>query len=324
MKVTKQMHNKELQTNYNIMKFISGLLMNKVGIKLINFNSKRIKGKSIDGISCSEQYIPSNEGGPDIRVRIFKPINDTGSLSGMLYIHGGGYIVGQPEEFLEVIKNFIDTKPCIIIAPDYRKAVDAPYPAAFNDCYDTLLWLNDNVKKLNVFSNKLIVAGHSAGGGLALAVSLKAADTKDVSIAFQMPIYPMIDDRQNTESAANNNSAGWNSKSNKLGWSLYLSDLKKNNIETPPYAAPARAGNYSKLPPTITFVGDLEPFRDETIAFVKKMKQQGIPVTFQLFEGCFHAFEFLFPKLEISKKATAFLLSSYASYVDKYITGSGY
>lgn len=322
MKVTKEMHNQELQAGYGIMKISSKLLMNNMGVRLLNSNSARSKGKNIEGLQCEEKYIASRNGGPDIRIRIFKPLHFTGQLPGMLYIHGGGYMLGNPEEFMTVIKKFIDTRPCIIVAPDYRKAFDAPYPAAFNDCYDTLLWVNENVNQLSMIPGKLIVAGHSSGGGLTAAVSLKATDTNDVKIAFQIPIYPMLDDRQNTESAKDNNSAGWNARSNKMGWSKYLGSLETNQSAIPAYAAPARAKDYSKLPPTITFVGDLEPFRDETIAYVKNLERNEIPVSFKLFKGCYHAFEVLFPKLEISKEAWSFLLTSYSNYTDKYIYGS--
>lgn len=319
MRVTKEMHHKELQPNYALMKLSSRLLMNSVGVRLLNANSARSKGKNIEGLHCEERYIPSRNGGPEIRVRIFKPCHHVGNLPGMLYIHGGGLIMGNPEDYLAIFKNYIDAKPCIIIAPDYRKAFDAPYPAPFNDCYDTLLWMNENTASLGIIPDKLIVAGHSAGGGIAAAVTLKATDTQDVKLAFQIPIYPMLDDRQDTESARNNNSAGWNSNANKMGWSAYLRDLHVQRKEIPAYAAPARAKDYSQLPPAITFVGDLEPFRDETIAYVENLKQAAVPVTFRLFEGCYHAFEVMFPKLEISKEAWAFLLTSYSDHVDKYI-----
>ncbi|MBS1592860.1 MAG: alpha/beta hydrolase [Bacteroidetes bacterium] len=281
-------------------------------------NSARLRGKNIEGLHCEERFIDSRNGGRKIRIRIFKPLNSTQKLPGMLYIHGGGYMIGSPEEFLSVIKKFIAAKPCIIIAPDYRKSDEAPYPAAFNDCYDTLLWANENQEALGIVSEKLIVAGHSAGGGLTAAVTLKATDTGDVKIAFQIPIYPMLDDRQNSESAKDNNAPNWDSKSNKLGWAKYLSGL----TDIPVYAAPSRNKNYLKLPPTISFVGDVEPFRDETIAYVENLKKAGIPVTFKLFKGCFHAFEILFPNLEISKEAWSFLLTSYAQYIDEYIYNS--
>lgn len=319
MQVRKEMLNKELQSSYWMLKMSAKLLMNKTGVRLLNSNSARSKGKNINGLQCEEKFISSRNDGPDIRIRIFKPLNFQNNLPGMLYIHGGGMLMGNPEDYLTIIKNFIDAKPCVIVAPDYRKALDAPYPAAFNDCYDTLLWMNENVAQLGVIQNKLIVAGHSAGGGLAAAVTLKATDTQNVKIAFQMPIYPMLDDRQNTESAIDNDAPGWSSKSNNLGWTSYLSDLKKKGAPIPSYAAPARATDYSKIPPTITFVGDLEPFRDETIQYVENLKQAGIPVAFKLYQGCFHAFDVVFPKLEISKDAWSYLLTSYCAYVDKYI-----
>lgn len=323
MRVTKEMHRKELQSGYSVMKIMSRILMNRVGVKLLNSNSARSKGKEIDGLHCEEKFVASRNGGPPIRVRVFKPLVYAGQLPGMLYIHGGGLVLGNPEDYLDIIKRYIDASPCIVVAPDYRKAFDAPYPAAFNDCYDTLLWMNANVKTLDIIPNKLIVAGHSAGGGIAAAVTLKATDLGEIKVAFQMPIYPMLDDRQNTESARDNNSAGWNSRSNKMGWSAYLRDLYKSGREIPAYAAAARASNYEKLPPTVTFVGDLEPFHDETISYVERLKKAGVPVTFKLFEGCYHAFDVLFPNLEVSKDAWSFLLDAYRNYIDKYIYNDG-
>ncbi len=319
MRIRKDMLNKELQSSYWMLKMSAKILMNKTGIRLLNSNSARSRGKNIDGLHCEEKSVLSRNGGPDIRIRVFKPLNFTGDLPGMLYIHGGGLLMGNPEEYLTVVKNFIDAKPCVVVAPDYRKAFDAPYPAAFNDCYDSLLWMNENVKELGMIPDKLIIAGHSAGGGLAAAVSLKATDTQDVKIAFQMPIYPMLDDRQNTQSATDNDAPGWSSRSNSLGWNSYLSELKETGAPIPSYAAPARANDYSKIPPTITFVGDLEPFRDETIQYVENLEQSGIPVTFKLYKGCFHAFDIVFPKLEISKDAWSYLLTSYSDYMGKYI-----
>lgn len=319
MQVRKEMLNKELRSGYWMLKISGRLLMNKTGVRMLNANSARSKGKNIEGLHCEEKLIPSRNGGPDIRIRIFKPAGFSGDLPAMLYIHGGGLLLGAPEDYLAVIKKFIDAKPCIIVAPDYRKAMDAPFPAAFNDCYDTLLWMSENAGQSGAITGKFIVAGHSAGGGLAAAVTLKARDTGNLNIAFQMPIYPMLDDRQQTESAKDNNSPGWSSRSNNFGWSEYLKNLNKQGAAIPAYAAPARAQHFSNLPPTITFVGDLEPFRDETIEYVKHLEKEGVPVTFRLFKGCFHAFDVVFPELEISKEAWSFLLSSYAAYVDKYI-----
>ena len=209
--------------------------------------------------------------------------------------------------------------PCIIIAPDYRKAIAAPYPAAFNDCYDTLLWMKENAQTLGITSEKLIVGGHSAGGGLTAAVVLKARDTQDVQIAFQMPVYPMIDDRQDTPSAADSNAPGWDSNTNRLGWGQYLKDLHKGNRKIPCYAAPARALEYAGLPPAISVVGDLEPFRDETIAYMDHLEKEGIHVAFKVFAGCFHGFDIVAPQKEISKASWRFVLDNYSDFIERYI-----
>ena len=127
----------------------------------------------------------------------------------------------------------------------------------------------------------------------------------------------MIDDRMHTESATENNAPVWNSKSNYYAWKLYLGELfGKDNL--PEYAAPARATNYANLPPTATFVGDLEPFRDETILYVENLRKAGVKVSFRIFEGCYHAFEQACPEAEISKRAIEYITSEYAFAVENY------
>ena len=320
MKVSKNMVDKELRSYFGILKAIAFLLAKKWGIKLLNSASKFSNGKKIEGLYNEERYIQSKSGGRDIRIRIFKPHNYEGKLPAVVYSHGGGYVIGNPETYLENIKKFIETRPCVVIAPDYRKALEAPFPAAFNDCYDTLLWAKENADTINIRNDHFIVAGHSAGGGLTAALTLKARDTQDVHIAFQMPIYPMIDDRQITESAKNMDSPAWNSISNANAWNLYLKDLKENDAEIPAYAAPARNTNYENFPPTITFVGDFEPFRDETIAYVEALKKEGVPVEFRLYKGVYHGFDIAAPKASIAKDAINFTYQSFAKYYDTYIS----
>lgn len=318
MKVTKDMLNEDLRKFYYPLKVLGFLLSQLWSVSILKKVSARATGANLDGLHCEERYIPSRNGDPDIRIRLYKPLNAPDKLPGMLYLHGGGYMLGNPEQFPDIIQKFINTKACVIVAPDYRKALDAPYPAAFNDCYDSLLWMNEHTEELGIIPDKLIICGQSAGGGLAAAVSLKATDTNDVKIAFQMPVCPMIDDRCITESAGSN-APLWNSKSNKLGWKLYLKGLKESGKEIPAYAAPARATDYSRLPPTITFVGGLEPFRDETKTYVENIKKVGTPVEFQVYDGCFHGFEAVLSNAGIGKAAWDFLLANYSAFVDKYI-----
>jgi acetyl esterase/lipase len=314
--------NKDLRFAGFFLGYFFGLIGNSViGFRVLNFLTKRLAGMNIKGLSCEELWIEGPESGQRIRTRIYRP--DGGSISGeklpaMLYLHGGGYVLGVPEIAGARIKKFIKAKACVVIAPDYRKAFEAPYPAALQDAYQTLLWIKDNAEELGVHPNKIIVGGHSAGGGLTASVCLYARDKGEVDVSFQMPIYPMIDDRQNLPSAVNNTAPLWNSKSNRIAWNLYLAEIKKENKEVPAYAAPSRAADYSNLPPAITFVGDIEPFYDETAAFVESLKKAGVATQFKVFEGCFHGFETIVPNATVSKEADEFLYKSYTKAVEEH------
>jgi len=186
------------------------------------------------------------------------------------------------------------------------------------DAYDTLLWIKENAQMLGIRSDQIMVGGHSAGGGLCAATCLYARDKKQMNIAFQMPIYPMIDDRMIHPSAINNKAPLWNSKTNIIGWNLYLRGLKEKGLAIPVYAAPSRESDYSNLPPAVTFVGDLEPFKDETIEYVENLRKAGVPVEFKIFEGCFHGFEAVVPHARVSQEAVKFLNTSFAYAVDNY------
>lgn len=323
MAITKESYDRELQPFYLPGKLWAAFLAKRWGVKLINRTLDRFsQGNNIQGLDCEQRHIPSRNNGPDIRIRIFRPKGVDKPLPGMLYNHGGGYMLGNPEQYhTTALKRFIDTRPCVIVAADYRKSIKNPYPDGFNDCYDTLLWLNENAELLGIIPAKYINAGYSAGGGLTAAVTLKARDTKDVNIAFQMPFYPMLDDRCSTESFKTMVEATiWNSKNTTLGWDLYLHRLHESNQPIPVYASPARNTDYTDFPPTITFVGEMEPFRDETIAYVDALKQAGVPVHFELFKGAFHGFETVANKAEITKRANDFQFQAYAEFYDKYFT----
>jgi acetyl esterase/lipase len=274
----------------------------------------RSAGRKVDGLDCDERRIPGLEDDPAVRIRIYRPPSrsDDRRLPGVLFLHGGGYALGNPESFGPTYRMLMGTRECIIVAPDYRKSFDAPYPAALNDCYATLLWMEANARELGIDDQRLIVMGQSAGGGLTAAVSLLARDRGDVRIAFQFPLYPMIDDRMITASSQDNDAPLWGSRHNRLGWSLYLDGLS----EVPKYAAPARETDYSKLPPTVTFVGDLDPFRDETLRYVENLQAAGVPVAFRLFEGCYHGFDTIRPGARVSREAKGFLCEQFARAVD--------
>lgn len=271
-------------------------------------------GKKDKRLDCVEQWIARSDQSR-MRVCIYKSKGSIEKTPGVLWMHGGGYGMGLPENCLTRAKQLIDTHQCVIISPEYRLTIHAPFPAALDDCYTALLWMKNNAEALGINDNQLFIGGDSAGGGLTAAISLYARDKKEVNIAFQMPLYPMLDDRMQTTSAKDNNAPGWNAKSNRTSWKLLLgAAFETDNVSE--YAAPARATNYANLPKTATFVGELEPFRDETIEYVENLRKAGVSVDFRVFEGCFHAFDYINPYSKVSKAAVAFITSSYAYAVE--------
>ena len=222
---------------------------------------------------------------------------------GILWLHGGGYSTGTARGELLAAKSVFAVTDAVIVAPEYRRSKEEPYPAALDDCYQALVWLKEHADELGVRSDQLIVAGGSAGGGLTAATTLRARETGAVKIAFQMPFYPMSDDRA-TPSSIDNDAPIYDSVTNDANWRIYLGDLYGTD-RIPVTAVPARETDYRGLPPTITFVGSIEPFRDETVAYVENLRAASVPVEFLEVDGAWHAFDGLAGWTKIAKKTAA-------------------
>ena len=193
--------------------------------------------------------IPTPHG--SIPALILSPRTAPADATGVLWIHGGGYIAGMKEmvhmsRAVDLVKKF----GAVVLSPGYRLAPLSPYPAALDDCYAALIYLKENAAALGVRSDQLMVSGESAGGGLCAAVCIRARDSGEVSVAFQMPLYPMLDDRD-TESSRDNHGRVWNTRRNHLAWRLYLRGTDRAQLT--PYAAPARLEDFSGLPPAYSF-----------------------------------------------------------------------
>lgn len=262
------------------------------------------------------RYI-TREDGSRMRILICTSKKGTNSdATGLMWIHGGGYAVGYPEQNYIKVDRFVKDGNTVAVLPDYTLTTEKPYPAALEDCYLALKWMKDHAEELNINPAQLFVGGDSAGGALTAAVSLYARDKKEVSVAFQMPLYPMLDDTMTTASAQNNDAPVWNSRFNQTAWKMLLKGLEKGE-PIPEYAAPTRAKDLSGLPPACTFVGSLEPLRDETIAYVRKLKQQGVDVYLKVYEGCFHAFDTNCYPTKVAKDARDYLMKMYR-YAQKH------
>lgn len=265
--------------------------------EMIDMN-KRVPNPAV---TITDRLIPGPSREQEIRVRIYRTEAPTQSSAGLLWIHGGGYVLGTPEMDDGLCERFVLEANCTVVSVDYRLAPEHPFPAPLDDCYAALTWFSQHAEELGVNPSQIAVAGASAGGGLTAATSLLARDRMGPEIIFQMPLYPMIDDRHVTPSSKEiHDNRVWNEESNRKAWNMYLGDLQD---EVSIYAAPARCTDFSNLPPTYTCVGDLDPFRDETIEYIAKLTKAGVPTEFHLYPGCYHGFDGYAPFTEIGKKA---------------------
>lgn len=315
--IKNEMINKELRMSGVLLRTLLPYMKESTVKKLNYLSSQFVKGKwKSNQTNCVNDYITRVDGSK-LRVLIVTPKNKKTKVPGLLWIHGGGYETGIPEVEKAYMERFILESGCTIISPDYRLSCEAAYPAALDDCYLALKWLKDHAEALGVRDDQLFVGGESAGGGLTAAVSLYARDQKEVKIAFQMPFYPMIDDRFITPSSLQNDAPVWNTKSNEIAWKQYLGTLYKSEA-VPIYAAPSRCVHYEGLPPTCTFVGTIEPFYDETRAYVENLKNAGVEVHFKDFEGAYHAFDQVKPHANLTRQAVAFYMSSFEYALEHY------
>ncbi len=239
--------------------------------------------------------------------------------TGVLWIHGGGYFLGMKEMvYMSRALDLVRMYDAVVISPGYRLSLQKPYPAAIDDCYKALLYMKEHAKQLGIRDDQIFVGGESAGGGLAAALCMMARDKGQVRIAYQMPLYPMLDNFD-TASSANNHARIWNTKRNHFGWKTYLREQAKEMVS--PYAAAARQTNYKDLPPTYTFVGRREPFYEETKAYIENLKKCGIPADMDVYDMDMHAFDMLKPEWEISKKAAQRFNEQFAYAQAHYFAG---
>ncbi len=251
------------------------------------------------GVKVSKIKIPGRHG--SIPILIVRREDVTEPTTGVLWIHGGGLATGMKEMlYWGRGIDLVVRHGAVVISPSYTLSFKAPYPAAIDDCYDTLMYLREHATELGIREDQIMVGGESAGGGLTAAVCMMARDKKSVNIAFQMPLYPMLDNFD-TESSRDNHAKVWNTRRNHKAWKMYLGDDVDKEVS--PYAAPARQSDFAGLPPAYTFVCTAEPFYCETLTYIDNLKAAGIEASVDVYKGLFHAFDMNKPNLATSKEA---------------------
>ncbi len=308
MRVTLSMIRPELRAAGAVIRFFLPVFTRRT-FRLAGVLVRFIKGRCRSRLRYEQRYIPRANGSA-LRLCVYSPLSPRPDVPGLLWLHSGGYALGAPEQEERLIRRFIEAGGCVVVAPDYRLSTDAPYPAALEDGYAALLWLKAHGGEYGVRADQLMVGGASAGGGLTAAVALYARDHGEAAVAFQMPLYPMLDDRMRTASMAGNDAPAWNARSNDAAWRLYLGPLF-GGAQVPAYAAPARAEDLAGLPPACSFVGGVDPFRDETVAYFDRLRECGTAAEVRVFDGCFHGFDVICPRSRAAREAVGFLLDRF-------------
>ncbi|MCU7727606.1 alpha/beta hydrolase fold domain-containing protein [Actinoplanes sp. KI2] len=250
-----------------------------------------------------ERIVPGLGDDPDITLLICTPTAPTGTLGCVYHTHGGGMVLGDRRVGVLEMLDWAEQFNLVVVSVEYRLAPETPHPGPIDDCYAGLLWTAEHADELGFDRSRLIVAGGSAGGGLAAALALRARDQHGPELLGQMLIYPMLDDRNETPSAQQMAGLGvWDREANAFGWTALLGDAR-GGPDVSPYAAPARAADLSGLPPAFIDVGSAETFRDEDVAYASRIWQAGGRAELHVWPGGFHGFDSLAPTAQLSHDA---------------------
>jgi len=263
-------------------------------------------GGLVDRIGAlHEERTIAGHAGADIAVSIFRAAQNRAPGPGILYLHGGGMIFGNRFGGVQAYLPFIASHGAVVVAVDYRLAPEHPDPAPVEDCFAALTWMDANAVELGIDPRRLIVAGQSAGAGLAAGVCLLARERGAPALSAQVLVSPMLDDRDDTVSAHQIDGIGvWDRESNLTGWTALLGD-RRGGVDVPATAAPARADDLAGLPAAYISVGSAEVFRDEAVAFASRMWACGGSAELHVWPGGFHGFENFAPGARITAAATA-------------------
>jgi acetyl esterase/lipase len=259
-----------------------------------------------DRVDIEAATIPGPDGNT-IPIRIYTPAAVASPRGCLVHFHGGGFISGDLEVSEDAVGRYADKAGVTVVDVDYRLAPEDGFPAGFEDCYTALAWTAVHADGLGIDADRIAVGGNSAGGGLAASVALAARDRGGPPLAFQLLIYPVLDDRLTTQSVrAMTDTPMWDAPSCVRMWQHYLGD-RAGGADVSPYAAPMRAADkpdgLAGLPPAYVLACELDPLRDEDIAYAVALMSAGVSADLRVAAGTYHGFDEM--AAAISKRTTA-------------------
>jgi acetyl esterase/lipase len=254
-----------------------------------------VQAAPIEKLPVDERWVtvPADVG--DVQVRIVRPPDATEPLPAILYMHGGGWVLGNAHTHDRLIRELAVGTGAAVVFVEYDRSPEARYPVALEQGYATAQWIIREGAAIGLDSKRIAVAGDSVGGGMTAAVALMANERGDVRFVQQSMFYPVTDAAMDTESYEQF-AEGYFLAANGMAWfwDAYLPDLERRSE---PYASPLRASDeqLTGLPPAFVIVDEADVLRDEGEAYAARLRAAGVEVTTVRYDGITHDFMMLNP-----------------------------
>jgi acetyl esterase/lipase len=253
------------------------------------------------GVFAENIHVPGRDDRTRIRLRVYKPESVAPPTPVLVWLHGGGYVLGRPEIHEATCAQHVRELGITVVSVDYRCAPEHPFPAGLEDSYSALKWVESHSQELGIDAKRIAIGGASAGGGLAASLVQLAHDRQEIRPVFQLLVYPMLDDRTVLRTDVDDSSSvTWTQKSNRFGWESYLGK-KCGAGDVPEYSVPARREDLSGLPRAWVGFGAVDLFHDEDLAYAQRLKGCGVECEVCTVPGAFHGFDELAPKAPIAQ-----------------------
>jgi acetyl esterase/lipase len=260
----------------------------------MRFAGRFVRAKCPDGVEVEDRRIDAGA------VRIYRPIHPR-SRAVVLWIHGGGFLIGSARLDDRRCLRYAAELGAVVVSVEYRLAPEHPFPAALDDCLAAWSWLQASAADLSVEPTHAVVAGESAGGGLAATLVQRIRDLGGVQPAAQVLLCPMLDDRTAARSELDRiGHRVWNNRANRSGWSAYLGHAP-GAPTTAEYAVAARRADVAGLPPTWIGVGNIDLFYEENGTYAERLIAAGVPCEFHVVPMAPHGFQTIAPDAPVSR-----------------------
>jgi len=247
--------------------------------------------------------IKTEGGDRSVPLRVYTPVAaGSDALPAIVYYHGGGFVIGDLDCYDSLCRTLANESGCRVISVDYRLAPEHPFPAAVEDSFAALKWVEANASDLAIDPNRLAVAGDSAGGNLAAVMCLLAADAKAPQLAFQLLIYPSI--KLSRELTSRHFGSGYRLDDRAIQW-FYSHYMPEGADPADVRLSPIAMRSASGLPPAYIVTAGFDPLREEGIEYAEKLKAAGIQVALVDYPTMIHGFFSMQGWIPLSSEAIA-------------------